>query len=275
MPYTVQGPSALSLQQITVDLMQHSPDSRRPEPRRAAFDVDDLRQGAVHVWHLSLDPGVTRAEVLPLALNKEELARAARIRREPIRQRYVATRNLLRTLLGRYLRVTPESLVFAEGTYGKPRLAGTEPDRGLVFNLSHSGNALAVALAHDVRLGVDIESWRPIADSAALAARCLAPAELEHWNQLAESERLPAFFRLWTLKEAFCKAVGRGIALGLKQCVFDCSTPRPQLLAWPDQDTAPGRQWYFHEITDLHWTSGAVACDRTPASLRRYDWPPR
>ncbi len=254
--------------------MKNSRSPRLHQRRDQAFDIDDLEQGAVHVWRLGLDAVGSNDRLRCSALNQEERARAARIQREPIRQRYVATRTLLRALLGQYLRLSPETLAFEEGEYGKPHLAGTGPDHGLVFNLSHTGNDLAVALAYDARLGVDIEAWRPIASCAALAARCLAPTELEHWNHLAESERLPAFFRLWTLKEAFCKAVGRGLALGLRQCVFDCSVSEPSLLSWPDQDTERGRQWYFHEIADLQSASGAVACDRAPTPLRRFDSTP-
>ena len=237
-----------------------------------AFELDDLKQGAVHLWHLSLDAAESHGKFGPAAaLTPEERARAARIQREPIRQRFVSARILLRTILGRYLRCPPETLTFELGEHGKPRLAGTRPDHGLVFNVSHTGKELAVALAFNAQLGVDIEAWRPIEDCSALAARCLAPAELGHWNNLLEEERLPAFFRLWTLKEAFCKAVGRGLALGLQQCVFDCSAPEPVLLAWPRQHTEPERRWHFYEIANLSSTSGAIACDRAAKSLLRFD----
>lgn len=246
-----------------------SMDSENRDPPDQAFEIDDLKRGVVHVWHIGLNAAVSFAEMRAVPLTEGELAHAARISREPVRQRFVATRVVLKSILGRYLRVSPAALAFDQGEHGKPRLAGTEPDRGLVFNVSHTENQLAIALAFDARLGVDIEFWRPLHDFSAVASRCFAPTELVHWNCLPESERLPAFFRLWTLKEAFCKAVGRGLALGLQHCVFDCS--QPQLLDWPDRATDPAQQWYFQEMGDLSSTSGAVASDRAPAGVRRFD----
>jgi len=245
-------------------------DKRAGEPREHAFEIDDLKQGVLHVWHMGLDAADSLGASAFLALQPQEQAHADRLKLPAVRQRFVATRILLRSILGRYLGIAPEAVHFEQNEYGKPRLAGTEPDRGLVFNVSHTADQLAVALGFETRLGVDIEYWRTIDDCAALASRCLAPTELLHWHSLPETDRLPAFFRIWTLKEAFCKAVGRGLALGLECCVFDLSVMPPQLLTWPGDESGRAGCWRFYEMSDLSQTSGALAVDRQPIDIRRY-----
>lgn len=238
-----------------------------------AFKIDALTQGSVHVWHMELDKAECELESWHRALGSEERVRASSITREPVRRRFVIARGLLRSLLGRYLHTSAANLAFDLGEHGKPRLAGSEPDRGLVFNVSHSGDRLAIALAHEARLGADIECWRPLRDAAALASRCLGPSELADWNRLPESQQLAEFFRLWTLKEAFCKAVGRGIAMGLQNCVFDSAATPAKLLAWPSAtgENDAGR-WLFSEFGGSSEMSGAVAIDRPASSVRHFDF---
>jgi 4'-phosphopantetheinyl transferase len=80
--------------------------------------------------------------------------------------------------------------------------------------LSHAGDRalLALTLGHEV--GVDIEEQRLI-DVLDLACRFFAPSEFQALQALAESERIPAFFRWWTRKEGFIKAVGDGLTYPL------------------------------------------------------------
>lgn len=243
---------------------------RAGDARELAFQIEDLMRGALHVWLLALDDPELLGDSASRLLHPDESANAARFKLEMVRRRFVGTRILLRSILGRYLSVDPVDLRFQQGRYGKPRLAGTEPDRGLVFNVSHTSNQLAIALAFDARLGIDIECWRPLDDCSALASRCFAPSEWLHWNSLPEAQQLATFFRVWTLKEAFSKAVGRGLALGLQRCVFDLSASEARLLSWPADECELPHHWHFHEMQGLTRASGAVAMDHVPSGIRYY-----
>jgi len=189
--------------------------------------------GEIHVYRLDLS---AKADLpYPQAgdlLDAGEKERAGRFRHEPSRRAFVAVRAALRILLGRYLRRNPASIRFATGEKGKPRLAGSEPDRGLVFNVSHSGDCGLIALSLDTALGVDVERQRPMAHRDGMAERCFAEQELAWWKALPEDRQEPAFFALWCCKEAFVKATGEGIALGLDACVVDLSGP-PRLVSVP------------------------------------------
>lgn len=171
--------------------------------------------GCIQVWRLDLAHGeVAKAERV---LTESELGRAARIGSRDARAAFVLTRAALRQRLAEYLGVDPLSIRFDVNHHGKPRLIGTEENQGLVFSVSHSGRVALLAFARDLALGVDTERLRTRRGLDDLARHCLSDAELESWFIIPEAGRLEAFIRYWVCKEAFVKATGRGIALGLKR----------------------------------------------------------
>jgi 4'-phosphopantetheinyl transferase len=167
-------------------------------------------------------------EVRPfgVAPNGDELARAGRFRQPQQRRRFLTARAALRLLLGNYLAIDPADVSLTIGEHGKPVLAGQTPDRGLVFNISHSGDRALLAFAWNRAVGVDVERVRPLQHEDALAQRCLAPAELACWRELDKPERLSGLFRYWVCKEAFGKATGLGIQVGLASVEIAGDPPR-------------------------------------------------
>lgn len=196
-------------------------------------------EGEVHVCRLNLapTPDDLAGQCWPL-LDGEEQGRATRIRHWETRRNFAMVRSALRFLLGRYLSRDPRSIQFVQGEKGKPRLAGTEPDRGLVFNVSHSGECGLIALARDTALGADVERWRDMANQEGIAERCFSIGELAYWRALPLERKQQAFFSLWCFKEAFAKATGEGITLGLESCVVDLSA-QPRLVSIPNQCGSP------------------------------------
>jgi 4'-phosphopantetheinyl transferase len=218
----------------------------------------DSLDSEVHIYLLNLaaETDLSYAQAWAV-LNSEEQARAGRIRHELTQRAFVRVRASLRILLGRYLRVAPSSIRFAFGGKGKPRLAGSEPDCGLVFNVSHSGDLGLIALALDTALGVDVERHRYMPNKDGMAERCFAESELAWWRALPEALRALAFFDLWSCKEAFVKATGEGIALGLETCVVDLHGP-PKLLAIPPNLGAVG-EWRLN-LLDLEAGYASAVC---------------
>jgi 4'-phosphopantetheinyl transferase len=199
-----------------------------------------LLTGEVHLWTLNLAAGLNEACFWHL-LDEEEQDRACRFRHAVSKRQYILSRGVLRWLLGCYLGADPTGLSFLSGSRGKPRLSKAEPERGLVFNVSHSADTSVFALALDTALGVDIEAWRTVNNMEGVAMRCFAPRELAYWRGLPENARLPAFFAFWTCKEAFAKAVGAGIAVGLERCAIDLVNG-PRLVLIPEEYGLP-RDW--------------------------------
>lgn len=190
-----------------------------------------LSDTAVHLWCASLDLPELAQQSLAALLSAEERSRARTFRFERDRQRWIARRGLLRRLLGRYLGVDPAELRFVYGPRGKPALAAPAV---LAFNLSHSGGLAlyAVSAASSIRLGVDVELIRSDLAHLPLAKRYFSPAEQAALQALPKSQQLAAFFRCWTRKEAFVKALGEGLSVPLDSFDVSLSAGEAQLLAW-------------------------------------------
>jgi phosphopantetheinyl transferase len=144
----------------------------------------------VHVWLLDLDHP-SPSQPLRSVLSPGELGLANRLKDPLHRRRSVARHSLTRQVLGSALGVQPEDLSFVQGICGKPRVdspgrLGGGPS-GLNFNISHSENILAIAVAYSLDVGVDLE----VVD-------------------LAKGSR--AFYEAWTAQEAAAKLAGFGVA---------------------------------------------------------------
>ncbi len=150
-------------------------------------------------------------------LNEVEKNKAASIRLAIQKAQYVEVRAKLRWVLANYINEKPEQLIFAQEKHGKPYLL--EHDHWH-FNLSHSGDQLAIAVVQHCSVGIDVEQWKRKADYQALVKRCFAEEEQAYWRSLPDEHKKSEFYRFWTRKEAFVKATGRGIGLGLDQCVI-------------------------------------------------------
>lgn len=206
--------------------------------------MEKLDASIIHVWTLKLDPADSQAPAYWACLNAEERARAGRFLADSARVAFVHTRGRLRHLLGDYLDRPPERVEFALNDHGKPRLRDTGENQGLVFNVSHSGGYALLAFARDAALGVDIEECRTRTNLEGLADMCLAPDELGRWQALSPERRAAAFIRHWACKEAFVKAVGRGLGLGLgKVCVSPDFTGYAAL----PEAHGPAADWRLHE----------------------------
>jgi 4'-phosphopantetheinyl transferase len=130
--------------------------------------------------------------------------------------------NFLRNVLAQYTKTSAERLTFAKSAFGKPYLNHFPQWQ---FNISHSGKKRLIAVSHHVPVGIDIELIKERRAICSLVNRCFAPSEQAYWFSLPKDQQLRAFYHLWTRKEAVVKGIGRGIALGLNQCIIDPQNP--------------------------------------------------
>jgi 4'-phosphopantetheinyl transferase len=166
------------------------------------------------VWALRLDRAASGRDDALARLSDEERERASRIPGERDRSRFVAARAGLRVILGACLDVDARAIGFRYGPRGRPSLDGAFDPR-LHFSVSHSGDVALVAVTRDGRIGVDIERHRPVPGLEPLLNRFFSPRERAALPD-GDGPRTEAFFRHWTLKEAWLKATGEGLAGALE-----------------------------------------------------------
>jgi len=154
-------------------------------------------------------------------------------------------------------------LQFDIGEYGKPRLISDS----LHFNLSHTDDHLLIAVGNVPDIGIDVERVNQRSNLAAIVQRILSKDELHQWRQLSPDQQLDAFYRLWTKKEAFVKAVGRGIALGMELCELEVEQGG-QLIAIPSAYGVVS-DWQVTELAVPSGLSAALVARRCCFKLAR------
>lgn len=216
-------------------------------------DIEQLDH-EVHVY--LVDPTAPAVEARRLEyltwLTPDERARYDRFLVEHARTEFIATRAIVRSVLSRYAPAAPLDWRFEANPWGRPRILGTVADDGLDFNLSNTRGLVACAVGRRVELGVDVEDRQRGGETVALADRYFAPAETRALLALEAAAREERFFTLWTLKEAYIKARGMGLAIGLDRFAFHLDGPSAELTTDPSLLDPGGWQIERFDPTDRH-----------------------
>jgi len=147
-------------------------------------------------------------------LSEGERDKARRYVREGDARRYIASRLLLREVLGDWLGVDPGSVRFGKAPGGKPFAVSPAGCPPVFFSLSRSGDFCAVALSGDGEVGLDIEKIENPFDWEPASRAWLSQGENRALRAFKTGlERVEAFFRLWCAREAAAKALGEGLRL--------------------------------------------------------------
>lgn len=191
---------------------------------RAFYDGSDITFSSlvdtIYVFVQKV-PQVDSAEMSALAsvLDAKERERYSRLVHKDQQRTFLFSHSALRFLLASVTRQRPEHLRYAATLYGKPRIMGGYP---LHFNLSHSGEMFAIALA-GTELGVDIQKDMSCIDVDALRLLCLTEEECRKMDSdRSMGSRQSCFFALWAMKEAYVKMTGAGLSVPLRS--FQCTS---------------------------------------------------
>ena len=222
----------------------------------------------VELW--LADPADAGDAALAL-LDVEERARMGRFVFEKDRRLYLAAHALVRRALSRRAAVDPAAWRFVAEAGGRPVIAGPAPVPPLRFNLSHCKGLVACAVAEGRDVGVDVEALGELPRD--LIDRICAPAEAAALRALPPEAQPERFFTLWTLKEAYVKARGQGLALPVEEACFELAAPGtpgaeapPRFRPGPVLDDDPAA-WMFVRLRPTPAHCAAVCIARPPARL--------
>ncbi len=220
----------------------------------------------IEIWHGNIAAEGAHYQNYWRILDAAEQARAEKIKNDSLRKHYVEVHARLRNVLAQTLNEPPEKINIKKAEHGKPYLVDT-PE--LVFNLSHSASAMVLAVGWSCRLGVDIEICKSRASLNGLVDKCFAEEEIAYWNKLPEVQKTAEFYRFWTRKEAFVKATGRGIALGLNLCVINPEN-QAEFLRVPE-DCGQASTWHVQDIALAQDICGALVVDKNIVGVKLMD----
>lgn len=219
--------------------------------------MSELIMDAIDLWHGKLTGGDVIDHDYWQTLDESERQRAMKLNTPYMQARYVEVHGKMRRILAHYLKTEPGRLAIARKKHGKPYLV-ERPER--VFNLSDSADRFVLAVAMDCRLGADIEFCKARTSLNGLVGKCFALEEREYWEALPGHRKTQEFYRFWTRKEAFVKATGRGLGLGLERCVIDPFNPAVMLRV--PEKLGPASDWRLADIDLGEGVACAIASDR-------------
>lgn len=225
----------------------------------------ELAEDEVQLWRVDLEAIRGHESDWQEVLSPDERSRAARFHFAADRQRFVASRAWLRTILAALLVTEPSELNFSYSTNQKPSLGVAHAGSGITFNVSHSGGIALYAFARRREIGVDVEQIRRDFDVESIAQRFFSACEQKHLAALPESEKVEAFFRCWTRKEAYIKATGEGLSLPLSQFDVSLEALETNALLATRPDSAEAERWSIREVSGGAGYSAALC-------VRGRDW---
>jgi 4'-phosphopantetheinyl transferase len=165
----------------------------------------------------------------------------------------------------------PTAIEFRLTDFGKPLLARAS---GLEFNVSHSSNAMVCAIAHRP-VGIDVEYVRPIVNARDIATRFFSAAEIDALRRVDDEQLMTHFFTCWTRKEAYIKAIGKGLTCRLDGFSVSIEPARPALLHADSEPDGP-RRWSLSNLDfpgECGSLVGALAVESGAGDVVHRQWP--
>ncbi|MGI9549671.1 MAG: 4'-phosphopantetheinyl transferase family protein [Aurantibacter sp.] len=229
----------------------------------------DLPSNTIHVWTKNFGAVQHETERLIHLLNDHEKIRANKFKFPKDRQRFIVSRAVLKVLLGRYLDENPQEIEFEYGAYGKPEV---KVPSSVNFNISHAGNMVVLGFVKNYTIGVDVEIVKNDFDVVELAENFFSQDEIRALSNTNENERFRAFYRCWTRKESFIKAVGQGLSYPLDSFAVslddDHSAEFLKINGIPD----PQKNWRLHSFIPADGYIAALSINGNPKTIQFFDW---
>ena len=207
-------------------------------------------------------------------LDKREIDRSNKLIFNKDRNLYKASHVFLRRILSRYSDVDPEHWGFSYNNFGKPAIKN-HGQENLNFNLSHTHSMIACAVGYQYDLGIDIESNVTLNDLEDMCHLVLCDNERGNVLSAPPSQQEKTFYRYWTLKEAYVKALGKGLTIPLKNIKYESTTVSSWLSSVDLKPKIEGNLYgWYHDLAEPYSLALCAKIDEpnyTPI-IRLLDW---
>jgi 4'-phosphopantetheinyl transferase len=231
-----------------------------------------LASNEIHVWRVFLQETASCLQSLQQNLSADELNRLERYYFQKDREQFIVSRGALRAILSRYLDINPRTLNFAYNLYGKPFLDCPLAKNTLCFNLSHSHGVALIAITENRDIGIDIECIRKNLPYQEIAERFFSPLEKTVLRSLPEHLQHQAFFTCWTRKEAYIKAVGKGLSIPLDRFDVTLAPGEPAALLNFQDDPQEIFKWNLIELIPASDMVAALAVEGYCSQLQCFQY---
>lgn len=230
-----------------------------------------LQNDEVHIWCADLNLPEEALEKFFNNLSADEQTRAARFIHAKDRSHFIAARAILRDILSRYCNIAPNKIKFNYTAKGKPLLNLETMQPKIFFNLSHSHDLALYAVTHLEQIGVDIEYTRRNIDALEIAERFFSKNEIALLRSLPVTEQLAGFYKIWTRKEAYVKAIGEGISHSLDNFSVSTASGKSAILIDASQSKL-NNDWFIYDVPLEEDYQAALAIQYNNILMRQWYW---
>lgn len=228
----------------------------------------NLDKGKAHVWYFSTDQFSDTLDVYRGVLSPNEIDKAQTFKFEKDRNISILSRGLLRMISAQYLGIHPKKIDFKYGAFGKPSYVQRT---FLKFNVSHSGTYIVLAFTRESEIGVDVELIKKNFDVLDIAQNFFSNDEIKSLETFKKPERVEAFFRCWTRKEAFIKAKGSGLSFPLDAFTVSLDKDNPELLK-TEWDNEERNEWRLFSFIPADGYVGSLLVNKGIHSVHYFDF---
>ncbi len=166
--------------------------------------VGSINPNALNVFNIDISDFIGTIPQLSHILTSEELEKSAKYFKTHDQHRSIISKAILKILVGKLINRLPSQISFFYDKNSKPYLLNSE----LHFNISHSGNKIVIAF-HTKPIGIDVEKIDLEFNFNEILNTVFTPIEIQ--TILEAKNSFYEFYKFWTRKESFVKALSKGI----------------------------------------------------------------
>jgi 4'-phosphopantetheinyl transferase len=228
----------------------------------------DLSEGEVHLWFANPDEWEETALIASALATLEtgEIARSERFHFSEHRKLFLVSHLLVRMALSYYADRLPAQWRFVRNDHGKPQVDPAMRASPPIFSLAHTAGVAVVGMTRAREIGVDVENRDRQVHARRLIERFFSPEEAVEMGNLPSAELRDRFFLTWTLKEAYIKGLGRGLAQPLDSFSFRLTGARPRRIDFSAAHPQDPEKWRFAIVEPRPRSVAALAVAYDPGT---------
>jgi len=235
-------------------------------------DFNQNLDGEIHLWSSLLDQPDDIINYFWTILSNEEKDRIDKFKFKSLRERHTVSKGLLKSFIANYLNIETEEINFVQNEYGKPSLQPELNEVNLQFNVSHSEQLGMFAFTTGKELGIDVELIQEIPNLNQIVDICFSEFEKDWFYKSDPNQQKELFYKVWTGKEAFIKAIGTGLSFPLNEIEFIINTNKTIELQRVHGDQSYWGKWNIYTFNPLPNFISSLVMETNELMIRRYSW---
>ncbi len=238
------------------------------------FQPDLIHQlnSEVHIWQHDPASIITPIQIerCEAVLSAEERERLGQFYHQRDQHTFLVSHAMLRCTLSAYIDKDPAEWLYEKNKYGRPEIMPEQNTCGLRFNLTHTQGYVACIVSKLTDCGVDAEWIDRNTDVEAIAQSVFSTSEQLDIQRQSVEDKKQRFYQYWALKEAYVKAMGKGLSYPLDKFAIQFGTNKDiSVRTSPECPTDASWQFYSATLSSKHVIAAAI---KHESSHRRVDF---